>query len=455
MRLIRRLTIVLALGATLAVAPARAAASTETQRAFAAGLAAYVHGYPPLISAASQKSFLRNALVGVAATSTPSNRLVVLPNVDTAYTVAKLDLRPGPLVVHVPSMPGRYYVLELLDAYTNVFGYIGTRVSGSRAGNYVIAGPGVRGSVAGMTTIHSPTPDALLLGRTLVEPADTPTRLGDVLRSYGMAPLSTISAGGSPTPSLVIGAAPKAHPPVLPRGLEFLDAFDSLLAQDPPSAAERRALAPLRRFGIGPGLVASQTSLPASVKRSLARGVDAGRAHVLAEVQTLRRASIRAHAGWVLTGPRTGDAGADWDLRAVVATVGLWANTPAEAIYPIAANDSAGRLLTGRHRYVLRFAGRPPAKAFWSLTMYDSALHLYANPLDRYALGDRSPGLRPARDGSLTLYVQHRAPRRGRAAWLPAPAGRFTVALRLYVPTRAALLGRWTPPGIRCVDCGR
>jgi hypothetical protein len=435
------------------VLPASASARTEVQSAYAAGLVAYVHAYPPLISAASQSRFLRNALVGVAGTTSPQNKLVVLPNVDTAYSVSRLDLRSGPLLVHVPAMPGRYYVLELLDAYTNVFGYIGTRVTGSAAGDYAIAGPGTRGSVRGLKTIHSPTPDALLLGRTLVKPADTPATLHQILGSFGMSPLSSVPPGGKPAASLVIGAAPKARPPVLPTGIAFLDAFDALLAQDPPSAAERRALAPLRRFGIGPGLRASTTNLPAAVRRALVRGVQAGPAHVAGEVAQLQRRSIRTHAGWVLTGRGTGDAGGDFDLRAVVARIGLWANTPDEAIYPIAANDSAGRPLSGRHRYVLRFTGRPPAKAFWSLTMYDSALHLYANPLHRYALGDRSPGLRPARDGSLTLYLQHSAPARGRAAWLPAPAGRFVVALRLYVPPPVVLGGGWAPPGIRCVDC--
>jgi hypothetical protein len=117
----------------------------------------------------------------------------------------------------------------------------------------------------------------------------------------------------------------------------------------------------------------------------------------------------------------------------------------------MAASDARGRRLRGRHRYVLRFApGQlPPVRAFWSLTMYDRARHLYANELDRYALGDRSTGLLRDRDGGLTVFLQHDRPAAGRVAnWLPAPAGAFTVALRLYVPERRALDGRWAPPGI-------
>jgi hypothetical protein len=439
----------------LVAAPARASAASEAHRAYAAGLTAYVHGYPPLISAASQARFPVNTMVGVAATSSVDNRLVVLPNVDTAYTVARLDLQNGPLIVHVPAMRGRYYTLQLMDAYTTVAGYIGTRVTGNGAGEYAIAGPGWKGPVAGMKTLHSPTPDALLLGRTLVEPSDTSATLHKILGSFSMTPRSTLASGGQPQGSVVINQTPMSRMPALPRGLAFLEAFDRLLAQDPPSAAERRSLAPLRRFGIGPGLRASSTRLPAAVQRALIRGVDAGPSHLEGLVEQLRRSSGSRHAGWVLTGPRTGDAGTDWDLRAVVAKLELWANTPDEAIYPIAATDVQGRALSGKHRYVLRFAARPPAKAFWSVTMYDSGLHLYPNSLQRYALGDRSRGLRPARDGSITIYLQHRPPRRDLGAWLPAPAGRFTIGLRLYVPRASALSSSWSPPGIRCLDCGR
>ena len=181
---------------------AASAAPRDQQRAYAAGLAAYRHGYPPLLSRASQNTFLVNRLAGVAATTTPENLLTVLPNVDTAYTVARLDLRNGPVVVHVPAMCGRYYTLQLMDAYTDVFGYIGTRVTGNLAGDYAISGPATRGRVPRMRTIHSPTPDALLLGRTLVRPTDSESKLRAILGGFAMAPLSTVARGGKPAPSV-------------------------------------------------------------------------------------------------------------------------------------------------------------------------------------------------------------------------------------------------------------
>jgi hypothetical protein len=169
-------------------------------------------------------------------------------------------------------------------------------------------------------------------------------------------------------------------------------------------------------------------------------------------VADFRREAKRGGHGWALETDGIGRYGTDYALRAITARVGLWANTPEEAYYPYADQDAGGRRLDGRHRYVLRFGkGQiPPARAFWSLTMYDKDLFLYDNELDRYALGDRSEGMKRDADGGLTIYLQHNRPDpESRVSnWLPAPATRFTVALRLYDPAPRALDGRWKPPGI-------
>jgi hypothetical protein len=186
------------------------------------------------------------------------------------------------------------------------------------------------------------------------------------------------------------------------------------------------------------------------VRAALLRGVAAGPAHVTALADARTRASERRHDGWLVPPAKTGDSGADFGLRAVTAKLGLWANTPIEAVYPQASHDSAGRRLTGAHSYRLRFAPGelPPARAFWSLTMYDSQLHLVANRIDRYALGDRSQLARDG-DGGVTIYIQRAAPAGHAANWLPAPPGPFTLALRVYWPRPVALKGRWNPPPVR------
>ncbi len=437
-----------ALAVTLAAAAASAPASaqTTTAQAYHAGLMAYVHGYPPLLSSLSQSTFPVNRLVSVDATATPAQTFVVLPNVDTAYSVAKLDLRSGPRIVHLPAIPGRYFSLQLVDAYTNVVGYVGSRLRDG-AGDYAIAGPGWHGTVPGVVrTLRSPTYDALLLGRTLVQgPPDLPA-VGALL---GQMSLRGITDAAAPPP-IVLAASPVRTPPVLPTGLAFFDAVDSILGADPPAAAERRVLRPLRRFGIGAGIQTSTAGLSQPIKRALVRAANDGPARV--EALARKSAATFVH-GWSPLDPRIGDPGADYNLRAVIARVGLWANTPEEATYITAQRDDHGRALSGAHRYALTFTTPPPARAFWSLTMYDAGLHLFANPLQRYAIGDRTAGLRTGADGRFTLYLQPAAPTGHEANWLPSPVGRFVVTLRLYVPSAAAAAGHWTPPGITCRDC--
>ena len=173
-------------------------------------------------------------------------------------------------------------------------------------------------------------------------------------------------------------------------------------------------------------------------------------------IELEERASRRRNRGWQVPSDRLGRYGRSYLYRAGVALDGLGANTRREADYPRATLDARGRPLTGARRYVLRFAPGelPPVRAFWSLTVYDRRSFLVENAIDRYAIGDRTPGLRRGADGSLTVYVQRTPPRNPsrRANWLPAPAtGPFRLTLRLYEPRAAALERRWKPPAIRRV----
>ena len=442
---------VVAAVALMCVTVAAGSSKSERQAAYDAGIAAYVHGFPPLISRASQAIFPVNALIGVAGLSTPANKIVVLPNVDTVYTVSRLDLRSGPLIIGVPASPRRYYVFQFMDAYTNVFGYIGTRTTGTRGGSYAIVGPSHPGAVPGYRTIHSPTPDALLVGRTLVKPGESTSAISAVLASYTMTPLSALAGGGAPHHSLVITSGARGATPPLVGGTAFLGRLDDLLAADPPGAAERAVLGGLKRFGIGAGRLSAVAELPADVRAALISGVNAGPARVAALAKQLQTGPRHEHAGWEIPAADVGRFGSDWNQRAATAHDALWANTPDEAVYFMTERDGLNRSLSGRHRYVLRFAHRLPARAFWSVTMYDAGRHLFANPLHRYALGDRN--LTPGPGGSFTIALRHSAPQHGRSNWLPAPAGHFIVVLRLYVPTRAVVERHWRPPGIACSDC--
>jgi hypothetical protein len=443
--------VVLALALPASTAPA---AGLE-DRARAAGLEAYVYGFPPILSRLTAQAIPRQTLVNIAALTAPDNRVIVLPNVDTPYSVANLDLAAEPLVLHVPAIAGRYYVFEVLDAYTDVVGYVGSRTTGTAAGDYALVGPGFRGALPpGVRRVRSPTNDVVVVGRTLALSPDDIPAVRAIQAQYGLTPLSAVAAGEPPRPGPILDRSQGLRKPALPRGLAFFDALGDLLAAQPPPARDAALLARLRAYGIGPGLHPSAERLPAAVARGLAAAAAAGPSRIAAIVAALRREALRDGRGWALKTEGIGRYGTDYELRAATAEIGLWANTADEAFYPVAQQDDRGRALDGRHRYVVRFArGQlPPARAFWSLSMYGPDLFLYANPLQRYALGDRSPGLRRDADGGLTILVQHARPAAGRTGnWLPAPAGGFALALRLYVPEARALDGRWRPPPVRRV----
>jgi hypothetical protein len=138
--------------------------------------------------------------------------------------------------------------------------------------------------------------------------------------------------------------------------------------------------------------------------------------------------------------------------RAIVAMVGLGANQPEDAIYPLCIGDTSGQPLKGGNKYILHFNKDqlPPVGAFWSVTMYDADGFQVANPINRFAIGDRD-ALKYAPDGSLDIYIQSDNPGSSKESnWLPTPkSGQLGVTMRLYAPKPQALDGRWNPPAIK------
>jgi hypothetical protein len=242
-------------------------------------------------------------------------------------------------------------------------------------------------------------------------------------------------------PELVLDAFPGRPPVVVPTGLAFYDAVNAALAADPPPKADACALKAFARI--------RTTDLQA--RRPLIAAAKAGDRLVTRAYASIQRADRRAHNGWVFTAADTGRFGSDFSYRAVIAKYGLGANVNSEALYPNTTLDRQGRPLSGKHEYVVTFpAGElPPVRSFWSLTMYDADRFLVANPIDRYAVGDRTSGLRYGRGRLLKIYVSHdQPPAARRSNWLPAPKGHFSLYLRLYEPKAAATNGRWQPPTV-------
>jgi hypothetical protein len=415
---------------------------------FERGLMAYLYGMPTVLLRETVARYPKNSLYGLGRLAGPSAKTVVAPNHDTLYSVSRLDLTAEPIVIDAPATHGRYSVVQLLDADTNAFAYIGAGADRDHASTVLVAPPDWHGAApAGVRVVRSPTKIVWYLGRTLIsDDADT-AAANDLMRQYSATPLSAWLQGARATEQ-VVPHAPERHVTTVPKGLAFYDALGAAMAIDPPREADACAAA----YFAGAGIAAGQTD--AVARRGLTAAATAGARLVDAAVDRTRRSTAGGHNGWTVLLGDIADFGTDYANRAVIARVGLASNTPPQAIYPTADSDSTGRRLSGAHRYVITFkkGQLPPVRAFWSLTMYDDTLALSANRIDRYALGDRTKGLRYGKDGSLTIYVQH-APPRGRKTsnWLPAPSGRFVLYLRLYEPKPAAAQDRWMPPAIQRV----
>jgi hypothetical protein len=443
----------------IAVRERRFAASLEgvsgSERAraealFARGAAAYLYGMPTVLVRRTVERFGLNLLVGIGELATPETRTVVLPNHDTLYSVSRLDLGTGPLMIDAPATGGRYSVLQLLDAYTNIAGYVGSGSERDHDRTVAVVPPGWRGSLPpDVRVIRSPTKLVWLLGRTLVDGQDDLAAATELIGGYSLTPLAAWLTGER-NPAIVLPAFPDTPPVELPRGVAFYDALGGALAADPPPSRDDCALRAFARAGIGPGLTPSASSDPIVIE-ALQAAARAGDRLVDRALSRILYRSRRRHNGWGFWPANTGRFGVDYVDRAVVAAGALGANVPSEAIYPSADSDRRGRPLSGRDDYVVSFsAGElPPVRTFWSMTLYGRDLFLVPNELGRYTVGDRTEGLHYGPGRSLKIYVQHEAPRgRRRANWLPAPAGRFLLVIRLFEPRRAAIGGRWTPPRI-------
>ncbi len=427
---------------------------------------AYVFGYPlALMEITKQvltntpkpaaKAAPLNQFAHIQTFPRPEDKEVVRPNVDTLYSFAWLDLSREPMILHLPEMKGRYYLMQMMDAWTNVFASIGTRTTGEQEGNFAVVGPKWRGALpAGMKKLQSPTNSGWIIGRTLTRgPADY-TAVHAIQEQYTLTPLSVWGRKYSPPDGKVDPAVDMQTPPVKQVAQMTAAGFFQTLAKDmkadPPVAADAPAL---KKFA-ALGLIAGKDFNPAKLKPAVAQALEAGVKQGQASIEAKALKIGVMQNGWQIPQAPMGAYGTDYEQRATIACFGLGANLREDAVYPTAYLDQEGKQLTGKQRHVLHFDQEtlPPVKAFWSLTMYGPDTFLVANPPGRYALGDRDP-LKYNADGSLDLYLTNLPPGPGKEAnWLPAPPGDFNVTLRLYWPKPAVLDGVWTPPPIKRME---
>ncbi len=426
------------------VAPTPPRVAPHPSIGVAAAADAYVWGSPLVITERTLQTFAHllgvNRIFSQSALSTPASRTVVAPNVDTLYSIAVVDLRDGPVVLHVPQIASNYWTYQFVDAWTDSFAYIGTRATHGQGGTWLIAPPSWHGTVpAGATRITSPTPQMFLLGRWFVEAPAAVAPLAAALHAVTLQPLS-------PSQATPVIPAPRGTPQtVAAAGAGFFDELGDALAVNPPAtASDQRALARLRALGIGPGLHPASTATAAR-RAVLAAGVAAG----FRRIELLARDNSGTTNGWAIRL----DIGTYTDAltRAVVAQVGWGANIPAEAVYARSTFDSTDAPYDGSHTYRLHFAASqlPPVSAFWSLTLYGPDQFLVPNSIDRYAISTRTPGFRRNADGSVDIWISHTPPPSGTSNWLPAPAGRFLLTMRMYLPGPSVLSGDYVLPAVQ------
>lgn len=454
--------------------PAAAPAPLDTALAEAIALEAYTYLYPLITMEVTRRQSTNYARMGDNPFRGPMNgfvhvrafppadfRDVVRPNFDTLYSAAWLDLRREPMVLTLPDTSGpdgRFYLMPMLDMWSNVFASPGTRTTGRGAGRYAITAPGWTGTLpAGVERIAAPTPMIWIIGRTQTNGTADYANVHRQQDAYGLTPLSRLGqtaepATGQVDPGVDMRTAPLVTVNTMPAAAYFALGA-ALMRTHPPGAYDQPILARMARLGIRAGEAFDIAAVPPAARAALERATAAGPQHLAASVPHLGMLKNT----WLYLASGMGTYGTDYLRRAVIAMVGLGANLPEDAIYPLTHVSGDGRPLDGNSRYVLRFrrGEEPPVSAFWSVTLYDQEGFQVANALNRFAIGDRD-GLVRGPDGTLEILVQHADPgAERRANWLPAPAGPFNLTMRLYGPEAQAIDGRWSPPAVQLASPAR
>lgn len=440
---------------------------------------AYVYGFPMIMGYGilyeynvdkTSKEFKApfNQISNEARVFTPKDTTITTPNSDTPYSILQMDLRAEPIVLCMPKIEKkRYYSVQLVDMYTDNYGYIGSRTTGNGAGCYLVAGPNWEGKKPeGIDKeFRSETQFSLAVYRTQLFNSGDMDNVKKIQAGYKVQPLSAFM-GNTPPPSSPsiewLKPTPDALKGDFPKFLDFVLRFCPTVGT---AAVEKPLRKKFASIGIGPEKQNSFADLPPELKAVLPKVIQQG-------METIEKTANNIGKkinGWQV-GSATGnrdDYKGNWALRAAAAKLGIYGNDAVEAAYPFTHHDIDGQVLDGsQHNYTLTFAAGqfPPAKAFWSVTMYDSKTQLLIdNPINRYLINSPMlPQMKKNADGSLTLYIQNQSPGKDQESnWLPAPKGPMFIVMRIYWPRTEppSILplggGSWEPPGIVRADLSK
>jgi len=446
-----------------------AQAQPSTADVQSAAVDAYIYGYPLVTMELTRRNFTNVAkpdgksapmgyFVNVPKYPAASDKRVTAPNADTLYSTAWIDVGKEPYILHVPDEHGRYYLMPMLSGWTDVFADPGKRTTGTAAADFAITGPGWKGTLpAGIKAEYkSPTSIVWVLGRTY----STGTRadyaaVNAIQAQYKLTPLSAWGKPYTPPPG-VVNPAWDTKDPVRDQvdsmdGATYFRLLAELMKTNPPAAADAPMVATMAKIGLVPGQDFDPTKLTADQSAAVQAAPRPAQGSIMGLLKETQLTN-----GWnVFT--KIGVYGTAYRLRALVTAIGLGANRPQDAIYPVAEVDADGKPFDAANRYVMHFAAGqlPPVDGFWSLTMYDDQYFFVPNKLNRYTLSARN-SLKHNADGSVDLYLQASDPGAAKEAnWLPTTqSGTFIPMLRLYWPKEtppSILDGSWKPPPIQKV----
>ena len=428
---------------------------------------AYIYGYPLVLMEKSREN-LTNVPVPKelaapmnmlgAATKFPDYTFtdVVSPNVDTLYSSGFVDLSKEPYILSMPEMGDRFYLVQIMSAWTDVFASPGTRTEGGKAQNYALVGPFWKGTLPeNVKEIKSPTNLIWLVGRTATTATEEDyAEVHKLQKQYKLIPLSAWGTNYEPPKESPVDANTDMKKSPVEKVNEMdAQTYYSLLAKlmkdNPPTPEDKPMVEKLQKLGIVPGQDFDISKVDPAVKAALEESMKTGSEKIV----ELSKHSEGLKNGWSID-LKMGVYGTNYNNRAQVALIALGANIAEDAVYPLARVDSDGKILNGANKYLMHFdKGKlPPVKGFWSLTIYDSKQVLVKNSINRYSIGNRN-NMKLNADGSLDIYIQYESPGKDKEPnWLPAPQGEFNLALRLYWSDKTVLDGVWLPPAVKMVN---
>ncbi|MGY3395286.1 hypothetical protein ACVWW6_007877 [Bradyrhizobium sp. USDA 3311] len=434
--------------------------------AYLLGMECYVYGFPlvmmdvtnGVITATSKSGEYKapiNQFGRMKGYVSPDFKDVVRISVNSVWSFAVLDLDKEPLVASHPDTKGRYIVLQLMNMWTDDFGSIGSRTTGTGAGKFLVAGPKWNGTAPSdiKDVYRCPTRFAwLLVQMSAAGPQDFP----EIHALQDQLLITPLSAWGKPymppsdvpiDPAVDLTTTPYDQVRLM-TGEMFFKRLATLLKDNPPYPADTKMLEKLKKIGIEPGKEFDTSKLD----RAIIKGLNGAPGEVWLKFQEGPYEAPSVN-GWINM-LNIGRYGTDYNTRALIAWLGLGALTSDDAVYPSAFVDGDGNVLDGAARYVLHFGKDdfpPSASGVWSVSPYRENFYV-RNSIDRYGILSGMP-LKYNADGSLDIYIQAMTPGADKEAnWLPCPPSLpFNLTIRAYQPSKPLLDGTYKIPPVRRV----